>query len=147
MSEPLPAAAYVLPGFIPEEMQVLHAELISRLRAEADHLPHMNTIAELLIERIAFNYIILKYKESASDDNGRIGFTHERNAKEFNTFWLTMTQEFNKLTRTGFEAAELRDLIVGQVSEAMTTVLADLDPSQGAQLRDRFSEAFSEIGL
>ncbi len=147
MTQPLPAAAYTLPAFVGEELQVLHTELVSRLRAEAQHLPHMGTVAELLIERIAFNYIILKYKEGAVEGDGRIGFTHERNQKEFNTFWLTMTQEFNKITHGGLDASEMKNFIIGQVSDAMSTVLSDLDPTTAAALRERFSHSFAEIGL
>lgn len=147
MTQPLPAAAYALPDFVPEELQVLHSELVSRLREEARHIPHMGTIAELLIERIAFNYILLRYKEGATDDNARVGFTHERNQKEFNTFWLTMTQEFNKLTRGTMEAAEMRDLVVNQVSDAMAAVLSEMEPGLAADLRTRLTQAFEAAGL
>lgn len=86
-------AAFELPEVITDpRLRQLYEILIHRMRAEARSLP-MSTVQELLIERIAFNYIVLRSKE-----RGELGgFGSATVQKDYNTFWLSMTQEFNRM--------------------------------------------------
>ncbi len=90
-------AAFVLPDIVEDPaLRGLYEVLVHRMRAEAEHLP-MNTIQQLLIERIAYNYIVLRSKE-----RGELGgFNTASIQKDFNTFWLSMTQEFNRMLGKG----------------------------------------------
>src|SRR6185312_8009494 len=85
------AEAFRLPDDIlaDEGLVTLHANLVLRLRREAAGMP-MNTVQQLLLERIAYNYIVMKQKERTN------GFTTPAQQKDFNTWWLSTTQEFNK---------------------------------------------------
>ncbi len=86
-------AAFELPDVIDDpKLRELYEVLVHRMREEARHLP-MNTVQQLLIERIATNYIVLRYKERG--ELGGFGSTSVQ--KDFNTFWLSMTQEFNRM--------------------------------------------------
>lgn len=86
-------AAFELPDIVEDpKLRGLYEVLVHRMREEAQHLP-MNTIQQLLIERIAYNYIVLRSKE-----RGELGgFNTASIQKDFNTFWLSMTQEFNRM--------------------------------------------------
>lgn len=105
------------------KLRGLYEVLVYRMREEAKHLP-MNTIQQLLIERIAYNYIVLRSKE-----RGELGgFNTASIQKDFNTFWLSMTQEFNRmLGKTEPMSAvekkallkEIQQLIVSTVSSSV----------------------------
>ncbi len=86
-------AAFELPDIVEDpKLRGLYEVLVHRMREEAKHLS-MNTIQQLLIERIAYNYIVLRSKE-----RGELGgFNTASIQKDFNTFWLSMTQEFNRM--------------------------------------------------
>ena len=86
------AEAFRLPDDVLEDegLVTLHTNLVARLRREAAGMP-MNTVQQLLLERIAMNYVVLKQKERSG------GFTTPAQQKDYNTFWLSMTTEFNKL--------------------------------------------------
>ncbi len=86
-------AAFVLPDLITDTgLRALYEVLVHRMRNEAKHLP-MNTVQQLLIERIAYNYIVLRAKEN----NELGGFGSASVQKDYNTFWLSMTSEFNRM--------------------------------------------------
>lgn len=86
-------AAFTLPASLEDtQLRALYEVLVHRMRKEAENLP-MNTVQQLLIERIAYNYIVMRSRE-----NGEFGgFTNANAQKDFNTFWLSMTQEFNRM--------------------------------------------------
>ncbi len=117
-------AAFELPDIVDDpKLRGLYEVLVHRMRTEAKHLP-MNTIQQLLIERIAYNYIVLRSKE-----RGELGgFNSASIQKDFNTFWLSMTQEFNRMLgktepmNSGEKKALLREiqqLIVSTVSQTV----------------------------
>lgn len=102
-------AAFELPEIVTDpKLRALYEVLVHRMRDEAQHIP-MNTIQQLLIERIAYNYIVLRSKE-----RGELGgFNTASIQKDFNTFWLDMTREFNKLLGKGepMNAGEKKTLL------------------------------------
>ncbi len=117
-------AAFELPDVVKDEkLRGLYEVLVFRMRDEAKHLP-MNTIQQLLIERIAYNYIVLRSKE-----RGELGgFNTASIQKDFNTFWLSMTQEFNRMLgktepMNGVERKallkEIQQLIISTVSASV----------------------------
>lgn len=132
-------AAFTLPEVIEEPaLRELYEVLVHRMRQEASHLP-MSTVQQLLIERIAYNYIVLRWYEMRSL------FAHTTAQKEFNTFWLSMTQEFNRQLRAQDEAA--RTALIKQIFTIITETLAGEDQSVAARIRARFSSALSEQGF
>lgn len=117
-------AAFELPEIIEDpKLRGLYEVLVHRMRDEAQHIP-MNTIQQLLIERIAYNYIVLRSKE-----RGELGgFNTASIQKDFNTFWLDMTREFNRMLgkgeamNTGEKKAllkEIQQVIVQTVSKTV----------------------------
>jgi hypothetical protein len=131
--------AFTLPDVIEDvELRELYEVLVARMRREAEHLP-MNTVQQLLIERIAFNYIAMRWYEA------RRLFAHTTAQKEFNTFWLSMTREFNAQLRA--QDDEARNALIKQIVGIITDVLTPEDPAIRERLRDRFSDAFKEYGI
>lgn len=150
---PLPETAYRLPVFIPAELQILHGELLSRLRTEAEIIPHFTTIHELLIERIVFNYILLRFKEGGytwTDANNveHTGtFEHERNQKEFNTFWLTMTREFLAAVKGAVDAQALQEAFSKAAADAVTEALGSIPEELRPNFNKALQDAFQERGM
>lgn len=135
------ARAFQLPAFIQEEpaLAALHLEVVARLRREALGLP-MNTVQQLLLERIAFTYVLMKWK----DENG--GYARTSEQKDFYTLWLSMTVEFNKLLSASGD--KLRDALLVEVQKIVTESLKLVTNSEDRKaVRRSLSESFSSIDL
>lgn len=132
-------SAFTLPESIDDEqLRTLYEVIVHRLRSEAAHLT-MTTVQQLLIERIAYNYIVLRYNESNN------GFAHSTAQKEFNSFWLSMTQEFNRQVRQSDE--EFRATLLNQVAGIFASVLDTEDKETSSRLRSKFQDALATAGL
>jgi hypothetical protein len=137
--------AFTLPDNITDEnLRKLYEILVVRMRRESAHLP-MNTVQQLLIERIAYNYIVMRYKEAAvSPENG--GFQHATQQKEYNTFWLSMTQEFNKQLKT--VDVDFRAQVMKAMAVAVADVLREIeDPILQSRLRMKIADSLEREGL
>lgn len=137
--------AFELPEEINDpKLRELYEVLVFRMRAEARHLP-MNTVQQLLIERIAYNYIVLRSKERGALG----GFSNSNIQKDFNTFWLTMTQEFNRmLGKTDPMSSTERKALMREMQEIiMSTVSAVNDPKIRSELLERMAAAFESAGI
>jgi hypothetical protein len=138
--------AFELPDVIGDEkLRQLYEVLVHRMREEAKHLP-MNTVQQLLIERIAYNYIVLRARERG--DLG--GFAHATVQKDFNTFWLSMTQEFNRLLGKGEPMSNLqRKAMLNEVRQIIITTLSSTvqDPRLRSDLVERMATAFEAAGI
>jgi len=138
--------AYELPEHVTcPRLRRLYEVLIHRMREEAKHLP-MNTVQQLLIERIAYNYIILRWKERGESG----GFGSASVQKEFNVFWLSMTQEFNRMlgkvepVAVSDRKALLRDIQKLIVSTVQSVVP---DPKSRKALLEQFAVGFEKAGI
>ncbi len=126
------------------EMRDLYEILVTRMRREAQYLP-MNTVQQLLIERIAHNYIVLRMREREPIGTPN-GFESARTQKDFNTFWLSMTHEFNGMIQRADKGN--RDAILGEVRDLVLQTLSKVkDASTRRELMLSFSEAFDQAGL
>lgn len=133
--------AFKLPDHIVDEYPQLgpiHDEIVLRLKDEARGMP-MNTVQTLLLERIAYNYVFLKYRELKGDIGGK-------DQKDFNSFWLSMTQEFNRLL--GVNEAERRDKMMDDVVEVFNEAVALIQDKQVRQsVQQSMSTGLSKKGL
>lgn len=145
-SDPLDAAppddlaeAFRLPESVlsDDSLVTLHANIVTRLRREAAGMP-MNTVQQLLLERIAMNYVVLKQKERTG------GFTTPAQQKDFNTFWLSMTQEFNKLLMANEDKRREAMLMEIQSIVVQATELV-MDKEQRQNVRRFLQEQFAAI--
>jgi hypothetical protein len=138
--------AFELPDTITDpKLRGLYEVLVSRMRDEAKHLP-MNTVQQLLIERIAYNYIVLRAKERG--EFGGFGSTSVQ--KDFNTFWLSMTQEFNRMLGKGGEpmsATERKALLRDMQQIIVSTVSTVADPKTRGALLETFASNFEKAGI
>lgn len=137
-------AAFELPDVIEDEkLRALYEVLIHRMRNEARHLP-MNTVQQLLIERIAYNYIVLRSKE-----RGELGgFSHSGVQKDFNTFWLTMTAEFNRMLGKEIGGTDRKALLKDIQKIIVDTVATGVqDPKVRGDLLEKLAAAFESAGI
>ncbi len=138
-------AAFDLPETVVADAKLrgLYEVLVARLRTEARDLP-MNTVQQLLIERIATNYIVLKSREAG----GAGGFTTAAAQKDFNTFWLSMTSEFNRLLskvdQRGERAAWMRE-VHGVIVNALSSTISD--PRVRREVLERMATDMERAGV
>ncbi len=138
-------AAYELPENVTDpKMRGLYEVLVHRMRNEAKHLP-MNTVQMLLIERIAYNYIVLRGKEAG--DAG--GFANAAQQKDFNSFWLSMTAEFNRmLGKVEVPAATDRRAVFREMQQIIAQTVATVpDPKIRSELLEKMALAFENAGI
>lgn len=136
-------AAFTLPEtLVPDpRMRALYDVIVARLRKESSHI-QMGTIQLLLIERIAFNYIVLKSKEGHPIGDPQ-GFAHATVQKDWNTFWMAMTTQFNNLLAKSKSAD--RSAIMSEVREIIVTTLDKVSDRRVKQeMLAHFAEAFDE---
>jgi hypothetical protein len=138
-------AAFELPDIVTDvKLRQLYEVLVHRMRKEAEHLP-MTTVQMLLIERIAFNYVVLRSKE-----RGELGgFNNSSIQKDYNTFWLTMTQEFNRLLGKveGVSAAD-RKTLLKDVQQIIMGVLSTIsDARLRTELVEKIAAGFDARGI
>lgn len=123
------------------QLREIHSEIVARLKAEAAGMP-MNTVQTLLLERIAYNYVFLKFRELSSTDPGVTG----KDQKELNSFWLSMTQEFNRLL--SINEAERRDKMMDDVVEVFNEAVALItDSDLKKQVQQSMSAGLAKKGL
>lgn len=138
--------AYHLPEDVVSDpkLRALYEVIVNRLQEEARGLP-MTTVQLLLIERIAFNYVVLRSKE-----RGQLGgFSHSGVQKDYNTFWLDMTRQFNAMLGKG-EAMSVADrrALFKEIQQIITSTLATVeDPRLRAQLLDEMAAKFETVGI
>lgn len=133
--------AFSLPEYIVTEFPELadiHSEIVLRLRSEAHGMP-MNTVQNLLLERIAYNYVYLKYRELKGSSTGR-------EQKDLNSFWLSMTQEFNRLLSVN--EAERREKLMKDVVDVFQEALALIQDKETQQaVSQSISAGLAKKGL
>jgi hypothetical protein len=137
--------AFTLPDWLEnDDLRQVYEVIVARMRREANHIP-MNTVQQLLIERIALNYIVLKFRESRPLGDEQ-GFQHAGVIKEWNTFWLASTKEFTDLL-VKFRPTD-KEAILAQVRDCMGEVLGTIeDTEMRNDLVQRFVKTFERVGL
>lgn len=139
-------AAFELPDCVSDaKLRGLYEVLVARLRDEARDLP-MNTVQQLLIERIAYNYIVLRSKE-----RGELGgFAHSTVQKDYNTFWLTMTSEFNRMLGKSVDPIKSGDrkALMREMQQIILGVVQTIpDPKVRAEVLEKMASAFETAGI
>jgi hypothetical protein len=137
--------AFTIPDWLDNAaLREVYEVIVARMRTEAAHIP-MNTVQQLLIERIAFNYIVMKFRESRPLGDEQ-GFQHAGVIKDWNTFWLASTREFADLL-VKFRPSD-KQAILNQVQSAISEVLGTMaDTSLRNELLQRFVATFERAGL
>lgn len=137
--------AFELPATITNpRLRELYEVLVFRMRDEAKHLP-MNTVQQLLIERICYNYIVMRAKEN----NELGGFGSASVQKDFNTFWLSMTAEFNKILGKvePLQGADRRAFLK-DMQQIITKIVSTVpDPTTRGNLYEQMATAFEHAGI
>jgi hypothetical protein len=133
---------FTLPDWINDPVLRNQYEIIvARLRREIEHLP-LNTIQQLRIERIAFNYIVLKYRENNLNSDHSFADT----VKDWNTYWAAITRELDVVLRA-WKPKE-QDAVMSVVKAAVSEILATVqDTETRNDLIRRFVDTFTRAGL
>jgi hypothetical protein len=135
------ARAFDLPPFLAEDERLvdIHSDVVAKLRREAQGLS-MNTVQQLLLERIAFNYVYMLYKENEG------GFAKPSEQKDFNAFWLSMTTEFNKMLLKSGD--KLREALLQDISKILQESLPLIqDEADRKTVRRTIAEQLAAINL
>lgn len=126
------------------KMRELYENLVQRMRVESRGVP-MTGVQQLLIERIASNYIFMKIREQRSPAEG--GYATPAAHKDAVTFWLAMTEAFNKTLKQKLPEAVKKEIF----EEVKTVIFESLEPMKDARAKqaivDRFSAALAKAGL
>lgn len=131
---------------MPARWREVYFVLVEKMRKEAEHIP-MNTVQLLQLERIAKNYVILRIKEDFQIGN-KEGFLSAAMQKDFNTFWLNTTHEFNNMllksgaTDRAVILSQVRDMLVGTIQN-----MPEVEPRTRAHLLEKFALGFEELGV
>lgn len=134
------SAAYALPGDLPEGLRKLHGDILVQLRNESRAVP-MNTIQKMLVERIAYFYVAMKYRETVSEIPMSL-----KETKEMNDFWLKMTVEFNRLLSASQDKA--RTTLLVEVQNVLRNSLKNItDPELKRLLSQEWSAEFARIDI
>lgn len=146
MSTQLPDEFFTLPDFISEtedaDLRTMYFVLVDRLKKDAES-SELSTIQWLLLERIAFNYVVIRWRERKMGTTQ--GFEHTKYHKDFNTYWLAMTQEWRRILEGS--STDERISLMGQVGQALSQAFVGLHPDVSGPMRDRIAKAFEESGL
>ncbi len=132
--------AFRLPAMIREdpELVALYEEAVERLEAEAKGIP-MNTVQRLLMERLATFYVTIKYRE---DTDSWAGASQQ---KDFNTYWLSLTSEFNTILQKNDDS--LRQAMLLEIQTVvMESVKLIKDSDDRRSVMRSLSENLAEIG-
>jgi hypothetical protein len=135
------ARAFRLPEHIQQdaELVALYDEMVERLRREALGLS-MTTMQQLLIERLATKYVIIRYNENTGWQG--LSITAE---KDMNAQWSDLLKEWNRMLQAGQE--KMRDALLGQfekISQGAVDMVHDKETRQS--LRRHFREQFASMG-
>ena len=135
---------FVLPDHIKDHWRTDYEVLVARLRNEARGLP-MNTIQQLLIERIAGLYIEIRWRESLKP--GSAHSFSSAGALQANKDWLGLAREFNSaLVRLGSVTSEA---LLGKVKTAIQDAVVEAiqDTPTRTEFMSRLSSGFASQGL
>jgi hypothetical protein len=134
-----------LPDFIENvTLREMYEVVVARLRRESSHVA-MNTVQQLLMERLAFNYVVLRAREALPLGDPQ-GFADARSLRDWNTYWLACTREFNDLLARNRPAAT--NEMIQRVQAAVADVLGTVeDGALRNELIQRFVETFEREGL
>lgn len=128
-----------------EELRAGYEILVSRLRKESKDLP-LNTAQQILIERLAHEYVTQKWRESLplGTANGFANITAMRDAK---SNLLAMIKELNAgLARVDDESR--RKAWMREMQEIIVSTIAKIDDqSTRAKILNMFAASFKEAGL
>lgn len=149
----LPDAMFELPAVIRDDEEnrdlvTVYEVLLQRTRQElAAH--GCNTLDYMLLERDLQNFIVMKWRERMpAGPNARAvgGFEHSTAHKDFNLMWLTQHKELSgRLSAKSSD--DVRNGIVGLVSEALNNVFTTMHPDVANPLRQRIGTEFTNVGL
>jgi hypothetical protein len=116
-------------------------EILDRMQREASGLS-LGTVQTLLMERIARFYVDMRARE----EDGTINRLSIKEQKEFNSFWLAMTVEFNKQLLGSQE--RLRDALVLAMQEILVQRLAMVsDEKERKALRVALAGDFAQLAV
>jgi hypothetical protein len=122
-----------------DELRLLFEQIVHRMRTEAAHLP-MNTVQQLVIERIARCYVLMLQWERA----GKFSIPQQM---KYTEFWMKLATQFNMMLLRAAPAAQ-RDAFLERIALIIAGVVSKMeDAEQKQKLLEQFMLAFKEEGL
>lgn len=133
-------AAYALPADLPDDLRALHAEIITALRNESRAVS-VGTNVKMLVERMAYFYIAMKYRELTAAEPLSL-----KEQKEMLDFWLKIHSEYNRLITSA--ESKSRVALLESVMEVLRDSLSEIeDPEKQMALQATWRKRFGELGI
>lgn len=132
---------FMLPEHLAQHPQISrwHDEQVRKLRADAAGVP-MSSVQEMLLERIAFSYADMRYKEMTNPNRTA------RDRRDDNAAFMGMLDSFNRLLEKHNDKI-VTDMLL-QVQEIIKEAIEMVsDESEKIALRRFLAEAFAAINL
>jgi len=132
---------FTLPPHIAEDPQIArwHDEQVRKLRADAAGVP-MSSVQEMLLERIAYTYADMRYKERTQPNRS------SRDRRDDNAAFMTMTDSFNRLLEKHNDK-RVNDMLV-QVQDILLEAFDMVtDESEKSAVRRFLAEQLAAINL
>lgn len=122
-----------------QNLRMLYESIVHRMRTEAAHLP-MNTMQQLVIERIARYYVLMLSWERSPQFN-------MRDDTRYNEHWMKMAAQFNAMLMKATPAAQ-RDAFLERIALVISGVLQTIDDEAVKfEVFQKFMFAFKKEGL
>lgn len=137
--------AFELPECVTDQkLRLLYESVVHRMRTEAAHLP-MNTVQQLIIERIAKSYIVLIQWEN--DGWVKNGCQNIRQHQKYTECWIRLAAQFNVMLMRATPAAQ-RDAFLERIALVVAGVIQTLpDDNTKREILQKLMVAFKEEGL
>jgi hypothetical protein len=146
------------PGIVQDKtFEGVYARIVHKLREEAAERPGFGMIEELMIERVAAGYVIIRDREARGigqegvnpeDPTKAPGFVHERNYREIVATWYDMASRLQAAqAKAGVPIEgldEIREDIEREIGEIVGAILdAQLPKAEAKSVKARLAEEFN----
>jgi hypothetical protein len=138
---PLPPTFWAAPeGALGDDptFSLIHAEVVSRLKAE---ILMDDTLEMMLVERVAFLYCHIRYKESKKL------FAHDRAYKETLQLWTGLAADLRKFRAAGAGVEAVRDQIFASMERATAAAVKTLPKEIRSEFIATLSREMRESGV
>lgn len=132
-------------GVLSTEFNLIYAQVLSVLREEVRSRGG-SSIDFLIVERMAFSYAYLRFRETQSADAENGNAITDRTRREMNKDWLDLATSMKKMWNSE-DKENLGEAILKKVNKAIFEAVKELPEAQAREIQGRLAESFGSVGL
>lgn len=118
---------------VSDTIRALHEEIFRRLREEAKAVPQFGTLQDMLLERAATQYALVRHREESD-------LTDSRVIKELNALFLSTVDTIYRQVRGNSDLAGLKEAAEEHVVEVLNRLLDEEDPDVRRRVLTRMAD-------